>query len=409
MQRNRAVAGQPPPERRDHRRGQARRRDRRRRHRRGLRRLGPPRARGVGHPARHLPAARGHEVPRARAVAGLPEAAVVDVRARRGRRAPLLVQRDGVRRQRPRAGLTGDKVGDPPDFEPTGESHEMPADLVLVAIGSPASSAGSSTSSASRSASAARSRPTTSRPSTNGVFACGDARRGQSLIVWAIAEGRQCAAAVERYLTAAELSHHIRRADRRSPATGSRRRQRATGEPRSDRHGRASPRPLPPGGAIADHPWVSCTFRRARRPCPRRDGPARARRRRRRATGSMRSASCRITPSGPSARSTDVRRPGPSPARPRTTRSRTTAVAPSPSRIVVVRTTSAPSATTSGASSRTSWRRRRRSRRARARSAPDRAARRSRPRARSAARRTRPRSRPGRGRPPAARPASAAA
>jgi glutamate synthase (NADPH/NADH) small chain len=36
--------------------------------------------------------------------------------------------------------------------------------------------------------------------STEGVFAAGDARRGQSLIVWAIAEGRQCAAAVDRWL-----------------------------------------------------------------------------------------------------------------------------------------------------------------------------------------------------------------
>ncbi len=33
-----------------------------------------------------------------------------------------------------------------------------------------------------------------------GVFACGDARRGQSLIVWAISEGRSAAAAIDRYL-----------------------------------------------------------------------------------------------------------------------------------------------------------------------------------------------------------------
>jgi glutamate synthase (NADPH/NADH) small chain len=32
------------------------------------------------------------------------------------------------------------------------------------------------------------------------VFAAGDARRGQSLVVWAIAEGRQCAREVDRYL-----------------------------------------------------------------------------------------------------------------------------------------------------------------------------------------------------------------
>jgi glutamate synthase (NADPH/NADH) small chain len=38
--------------------------------------------------------------------------------------------------------------------------------------------------------------------STNveGVFVCGDMTRGQSLIVWAIAEGRSAAAAVDRYL-----------------------------------------------------------------------------------------------------------------------------------------------------------------------------------------------------------------
>jgi glutamate synthase (NADPH/NADH) small chain len=34
-----------------------------------------------------------------------------------------------------------------------------------------------------------------------GVFAAGDARRGQSLIVWAIAEGREAARGVDEYLT----------------------------------------------------------------------------------------------------------------------------------------------------------------------------------------------------------------
>ena len=38
--------------------------------------------------------------------------------------------------------------------------------------------------------------------SAEGVFAAGDARRGQSLIVWAINEGRQCAAVVDRWLAA---------------------------------------------------------------------------------------------------------------------------------------------------------------------------------------------------------------
>jgi glutamate synthase (NADPH/NADH) small chain len=39
--------------------------------------------------------------------------------------------------------------------------------------------------------------------SVEGVFAAGDARRGQSLIVWAIAEGRRCAAVVDRALAEA--------------------------------------------------------------------------------------------------------------------------------------------------------------------------------------------------------------
>jgi len=36
--------------------------------------------------------------------------------------------------------------------------------------------------------------------SVPGVFTCGDMQRGQSLIVWAIAEGRSAARGVDRYL-----------------------------------------------------------------------------------------------------------------------------------------------------------------------------------------------------------------
>jgi glutamate synthase (NADPH/NADH) small chain len=38
------------------------------------------------------------------------------------------------------------------------------------------------------------------RTSEQKVFAAGDARRGQSLVVWAIREGRQCARAVDEFL-----------------------------------------------------------------------------------------------------------------------------------------------------------------------------------------------------------------
>ncbi len=36
--------------------------------------------------------------------------------------------------------------------------------------------------------------------SQEGIFSAGDMRRGQSLVVWAIAEGRECARAVDEYL-----------------------------------------------------------------------------------------------------------------------------------------------------------------------------------------------------------------
>ncbi|MGB3165349.1 MAG: glutamate synthase subunit beta [Alteraurantiacibacter sp.] len=41
------------------------------------------------------------------------------------------------------------------------------------------------------------------RTSDKQVYACGDMRRGQSLVVWAIREGRQCAASVDEALTGA--------------------------------------------------------------------------------------------------------------------------------------------------------------------------------------------------------------
>ena len=38
------------------------------------------------------------------------------------------------------------------------------------------------------------------RASLDKVFSAGDMRRGQSLVVWAIREGRQCARAVDEFL-----------------------------------------------------------------------------------------------------------------------------------------------------------------------------------------------------------------
>ena len=47
--------------------------------------------------------------------------------------------------------------------------------------------------------------------STAGIFAAGDARRGQSLVVWAVADGRKAAACVDKYLmSATETRHNVR-------------------------------------------------------------------------------------------------------------------------------------------------------------------------------------------------------
>jgi glutamate synthase (NADPH/NADH) small chain len=83
-----------------------------------------------------------------------------------------------------------------------GAEQEIPADLVLLALGfvGPERSgvlAELGVEVTERGTIAVDAQYATSRP---GVFACGDAARGQSLVVWAIAEGRSAAAAVDRYL-----------------------------------------------------------------------------------------------------------------------------------------------------------------------------------------------------------------
>src|SRR5207248_5805399 len=88
-----------------------------------------------------------------------------------------------------------------PPFEPvpgTGESH--PAQLVLLAMGFVGPEAG--LLDALGVARDARGNVDAGEFATSvpGVFAAGDARRGQSLIVWAIDEGRRCARAVDAWL-----------------------------------------------------------------------------------------------------------------------------------------------------------------------------------------------------------------
>jgi len=46
--------------------------------------------------------------------------------------------------------------------------------------------------------------------SVESIFAAGDMRRGQSLVVWAISEGRKAAAAINEYLRTEDESHTTR-------------------------------------------------------------------------------------------------------------------------------------------------------------------------------------------------------
>jgi len=89
--------------------------------------------------------------------------------------------------------------------EVPGSEFEIPADLVLFAMGfvSPVAKVieGFGVERDPR----GNARATTDgegcyRTNVDGVFAAGDMRRGQSLVVWAIREGRQCAREVDAFL-----------------------------------------------------------------------------------------------------------------------------------------------------------------------------------------------------------------
>lgn len=80
-----------------------------------------------------------------------------------------------------------------------GTEHRLDADLVLLALGFSGPEAEALGLDLSDSGAFVRDESYTG--STPGVFIAGDAGRGQSLIVWAIAEGRSAAAEVDRFLT----------------------------------------------------------------------------------------------------------------------------------------------------------------------------------------------------------------
>lgn len=86
-----------------------------------------------------------------------------------------------------------------------GTERDIPADLVLIAMGftGPETAATSAQMALPVTRRGAYERSEDFSTQTPGVFVAGDAGRGQSLIVWAIAEGRAAAAAVDQYLQGA--------------------------------------------------------------------------------------------------------------------------------------------------------------------------------------------------------------
>lgn len=84
-----------------------------------------------------------------------------------------------------------------------GTEREIPADLVFLSLGFTGAEPGGIADQlgVEFDADSTLGRDGYYRTNTDGVFAAGDAGRGQSLIVWAIAEGRACAAAVDRQLS----------------------------------------------------------------------------------------------------------------------------------------------------------------------------------------------------------------
>jgi glutamate synthase (NADPH/NADH) small chain len=106
-------------------------------------------------------------------------------------------------------GLAGHQVavgeeGGRPVFTPVpGSEFELPCELVLLAMGFTGAERQGVVAELGLSLDPRGSVAADADWSTNveGVFVCGDMTRGQSLIVWAIAEGRSAAASVDRWLT----------------------------------------------------------------------------------------------------------------------------------------------------------------------------------------------------------------
>lgn len=95
-----------------------------------------------------------------------------------------------------------DKNGKRKITQVPGTEQEIPCDLLILAAGFAGceDSLAEAFGAARTPAGTLRADEKSYMTSVPGVFAAGDARRGASLVVWAIAEGRECARAVDLYL-----------------------------------------------------------------------------------------------------------------------------------------------------------------------------------------------------------------
>ena len=136
---------------------------------------------------------------------------VPDLIGPRGGRGPgVLGEHRRVPRRRERCGArpSGSEVqmavvDGRPGFVPVnGTEFELPCEMVLLALGFSGPEPELATAlGASMTPRGIIGRSPSYETDVPGVFVCGDAGRGQSLIVWAIAEGRSAAMHVDRYLS----------------------------------------------------------------------------------------------------------------------------------------------------------------------------------------------------------------
>ena len=115
------------------------------------------------------------------------------------------------------------RVGPPPKFEPlSGSEFTIDADLVLIAMGFLGPVRGGMLEQLKVQLDHRGNVATDENymSSVPGIFAAGDMRRGQSLVVWAIAEGRKAAAGVDAYLRALSPVLGADRSPARTGATG---------------------------------------------------------------------------------------------------------------------------------------------------------------------------------------------